>query len=127
MAGAFLAAGVFFIGYNNYLLDKTLSNLKVSLKQLDKEKGQRIAESVRDILDDTFIMEIARKDLDASTLVNGAFVILAILRAISVFPTPVAPINRMLFGIMSPFISDFTFMRRQRFRIEMATFFLALS
>jgi tetratricopeptide (TPR) repeat protein len=73
LLGAFLGATVFFIGYNNYLLDKTLANLKVSLKQLDTEKGREVAKLVGDILDDTFIMEIAKEEIDAVTLAKIEF------------------------------------------------------
>jgi len=70
---AFLGAAVFFVSYNNYLLDKTLANLRVSLKRLDVDRSPEIARSVREILDDTFIMEVARKDLDAATLAKIEF------------------------------------------------------
>tara|TARA_B100000315_G_C14566911_1_gene583412 strand:- start:37 stop:1809 length:1773 start_codon:yes stop_codon:yes gene_type:complete len=70
---AFLAAFVFFFNYNNYLLDKTLANLRVSLKKLESSDESDIAKVVKDILDDTFIMEIAREEIDAATLAKIEF------------------------------------------------------
>ncbi len=64
-------------------------------------------------------------NFEASTLTKGASAIFASLRAISVLPTPVAPIMRMLFGTISFWISDLTCILRQRFLNAMATFRLA--
>ena len=64
-------------------------------------------------------------NLDASTFTKGASAILASLRAISVLPTPVAPIIKMLLGMISVFRSPSTFIRLQRLRKAIATFFFA--
>ncbi len=66
-------------------------------------------------------------NFDASTLMNGAPASRANRRAISVFPTPVGPIMMMLFGRISSRIPSGACCRRQRFRIAMATAFLALA
>mmetsp|Transcript_66394 Transcript_66394/g.182115 ORF Transcript_66394/g.182115 Transcript_66394/m.182115 type:complete len:279 (-) Transcript_66394:121-957(-) len=64
-------------------------------------------------------------NLVASTLMNGAFASFASLRATSVFPTPVGPIIRMFFGMMSSFSGDGTCCLLHRLRIATATAFLA--
>ncbi len=64
-------------------------------------------------------------NFEASTLVKGASAILANLRAISVLPTPVEPIMSILLGMISACISSVAFMRLQRLRRAMATFFFA--
>src|SRR4029079_4501708 len=57
----------------------------------------------------------------ASTLMNGASASRARRRAISVLPTPVGPIIRMFFGVISWRSGSATCWRRQRFRIAIAT------
>src|SRR5690606_12850683 len=64
-------------------------------------------------------------NLDASTFVKGASAIFAKRRAISVFPTPVAPIKRMLLGIISLRKSLGTFILLHLFRSAIETFLLA--
>jgi hypothetical protein len=63
--------------------------------------------------------------LVASTLMNGASASLASRRAISVLPTPVGPIIRMFFGVISPRSAPSTCWRRQRLRSAIATARLA--
>ena len=70
---AFIGAFAFFMFYNRYLLDKTLANLKISLQKLEKMQDPEIVRTVKDILDDTFIMEVAREELDTSTLARIEF------------------------------------------------------
>src|SRR5262245_17851594 len=60
-------------------------------------------------------------NLVASTLMNGASASRASRRAISVLPTPVGPIIRMFFGVISLRSGSGTCMRRQRLRRAMAT------
>ena len=60
-------------------------------------------------------------NLVASILMNGAPARRARRRAISVFPTPVGPIIRMFFGVISARISSPTCIRRQRLRSAIAT------
>src|SRR5687768_6040504 len=56
---------------------------------------------------------------------NGASARRARRRAISVLPTPVGPIMRMFFGVISPRSFSSTCWRRQRLRSAMATARLA--
>src|SRR4051812_27959177 len=56
---------------------------------------------------------------------NGASASLARRRAISVLPTPVGPIIRMFFGVISERIGSSTCWRRQRVRSAIATARLA--
>ncbi len=56
---------------------------------------------------------------------NGARARRARRRAISVLPTPVGPIIRMFFGVISARSGSVTCMRRQRLRSAMATARLA--
>src|SRR5438046_7967272 len=56
---------------------------------------------------------------------NGASASLARRRAISVLPTPVGPIIRMFFGMISPRSFSSTCWRRQRLRNAIATARLA--
>ena len=66
-------------------------------------------------------------NFDASTFTNGACAIFAKRLAISVLPTPVVPIIRILLGIISDRISSSAFIRLQRFLKAIATFFFASS
>src|SRR6202011_6311446 len=56
---------------------------------------------------------------------KGALARRARRRAISVLPTPVGPIMRMFFGVISPRIVSSTCWRRQRLRSAIATARLA--
>jgi len=68
-----VAALIFFLSYNHYLLDKTLANLKISLRELEAADNLELARAVKDILDDTFIMEVAKEELDAASLAKMEF------------------------------------------------------
>ncbi len=61
---AFLGAFIFFLSYNHYLLDSSLVNLKLSLKNL--KATDKLAE-VKNILDDTFLMEISKESFDLAS------------------------------------------------------------
>lgn len=64
LISAFVLAVIFFISYNHYLLDRSLANLRVSLREV---KGARTLEDlrrVRNVLDNTFLYEITRDDFD---------------------------------------------------------------
>src|SRR5262252_6919947 len=52
---------------------------------------------------------------------NGAFASFASRRAISVLPTPVGPIIKMFFGVISPRSGSAICARRQRLRNAIAT------
>jgi len=56
---------------------------------------------------------------------NGAFANFARRREISVLPTPVGPIIKMFFGVISTRSSSSTWLRRHRLRSAMATARLA--
>jgi hypothetical protein len=58
---------------------------------------------------------------------KGASASFARRRAISVLPTPVGPIIRMFFGVISERKGSLTFWRRQRLRSATATACLARS
>jgi len=60
-------------------------------------------------------------NLVASILMNGAWPDAARRRAISVLRTPVGPISRMFFGVISSRRSALTWLRRQRLRRAIAT------
>src|SRR5258706_14759306 len=66
-------------------------------------------------------------NLVASILMNGASASRASRRAISVLPTPVGPIIRMFFGVISWRNGSSTCCRRQRLRSAIATARLAAS
>ncbi|UCG34884.1 MAG: hypothetical protein JSW17_05170 [Candidatus Omnitrophota bacterium] len=68
-----VAALIFFLSYNHYLLDKTLANLKISLKELEAADNLELARAVKGILDDTFIMEVAKEELDVASLAKMEF------------------------------------------------------
>ncbi len=69
-----LALAVIFFGvYNHYIVDKSLVNLKVSLKKLNEVENVEDIKKLKDILDSTFLMEVGRQDLDAATLAKLEF------------------------------------------------------
>lgn len=69
----FLLATAFFLSYNHYLLDRSLVNLKVSLDKLKKAENLEEVKKIKDILDDTFLMEVARGEIDATSLAKIEF------------------------------------------------------
>jgi tetratricopeptide (TPR) repeat protein len=68
LLAAFIGTFIFFAIYNNYLIDKTLANLKISLQKLEEIKDPAIADTVSSILDDTFILEVVQEELDVNCL-----------------------------------------------------------
>ena len=85
-----------------------------------------IARRLARLADAPFIkVEPTSVNLVASTLMKGASASRARRRAISVLPTPVGPIMRMFFGVISPRIVSSTCCRRQRLRRAIATARLA--
>lgn len=64
---AFFGAVIFFASYNHYLLDSSLVNLKLSLKNLD-DSGN--LQEVKGILDDTFLQEISRDSFDLAAAIK---------------------------------------------------------
>ena len=67
---AFFGAFIFFLGYNHYLLDASLANLKISLRDLDGAKNLRDVKNITDILDDSFLNELAKGDFDLTFAVK---------------------------------------------------------
>lgn len=66
----FLCALFFFLGYNHYLLDISLANLKISLRDLDKAQNFTDIKRVTAILDDSFLNELAKGDFDLAFAVK---------------------------------------------------------
>ncbi|MCF7908141.1 MAG: tetratricopeptide repeat protein [Candidatus Omnitrophica bacterium] len=60
LGGAF----VFFAGYNHYLLDNSLVNLKLSLRELDGAETVSQIRAVKDILDNAFVAESTKEGFD---------------------------------------------------------------
>jgi hypothetical protein len=67
---AFLGAFVFFLGYNHYLLDSSLANLKISLNDLEAAKSLNDVKRITGILDDSFLNELAKGDFDLTFAVK---------------------------------------------------------
>lgn len=67
---AFLGAFVFFLGYNHYLLDSSLANLKISLNDLETAKSLNDVKRITGILDDSFLNELAKGDFDLTFAVK---------------------------------------------------------
>ncbi|MCK9613940.1 MAG: tetratricopeptide repeat protein [Candidatus Omnitrophica bacterium] len=60
----FFAAFIFFLGYNHYLLDASLANLKICLNDLDKATTLNDVKKLTSILDDSFLDELVKGDFD---------------------------------------------------------------
>ncbi|MFO8052576.1 MAG: tetratricopeptide repeat protein [Candidatus Omnitrophota bacterium] len=67
---AFVFAGIFFLSYNHYLLDKSLANLRLSLKDVENAKTTQDIQKVKNILDDTFLSEITKDDFDFASVLK---------------------------------------------------------
>lgn len=70
---AFLGAFIFFLGYNHYLLDTSLANLKISLHDLEGAKNLKDVRRITTILDDSFLNELAKGDFDLAFAVKLEF------------------------------------------------------
>jgi len=70
LIAAFLGAFIFFLGYNHYLLDASLANLKISLRDLEGAKNLRDIKNITSILDDSFLNELAKGDFDLAFAVK---------------------------------------------------------
>jgi tetratricopeptide (TPR) repeat protein len=64
LAVVFAGAFVFFLGYNHYLLDSSLANLKISLKELGKAQSLSDIKRITTLLDDSFLTDLAKGDFD---------------------------------------------------------------
>ncbi len=58
---------LFFVSYNNYLLDETFVNLKISLTKLESATNLEEVRQLKGVLDDTFIIQITQKDFDLAS------------------------------------------------------------
>ena len=67
------AAVAFLFYYNHFLLDKTVANLKFSLKKLQVSQGLEEVKKIGEILDDTFLMEMVKADLETTTVARLEF------------------------------------------------------
>jgi len=70
---SFIFAAIFFIFYNQYLIDRSLVNISISLNELEKTKDIRLAKNLKDILDDVFLNELIKEDIDLEVLLNIEF------------------------------------------------------
>ena len=59
-----LTSVIFLFVYNHYLLDRSLANLRVSLKVVEKAKSLEEVKKIRSILQDAFVMEVTAGDFD---------------------------------------------------------------
>ncbi|MDD4182304.1 MAG: tetratricopeptide repeat protein [Candidatus Omnitrophica bacterium] len=67
---AFFCAFIFFLGYNHYLLDSSLANLKISLRDLETARSLTDVKRITGILDDSFLDELAKGDFDLAFAVK---------------------------------------------------------
>ncbi|UCC94683.1 MAG: tetratricopeptide repeat protein [Candidatus Omnitrophota bacterium] len=68
-----VGAIIFFLSYNQYLLDKSLANLKISLKTLETVEQLDETKKIKDILYESFLTEMTSKDLDIASLSKVEF------------------------------------------------------
>jgi len=66
-------AVLFFLSYNRYLLDASFSNIRLSLKKLSAIENAKDIATIKEILDETFLMELAKADLDTVALAKIEF------------------------------------------------------
>lgn len=64
LGSIFVAAVIFLLLYNHYLLDSSLANLGVVLSTLGAQKQLGDTKQIVDILSDTFIIELSKADFD---------------------------------------------------------------
>ncbi|MCM8787192.1 MAG: tetratricopeptide repeat protein, partial [Candidatus Omnitrophica bacterium] len=64
---------LFFFIYNQYILDRSLLNLKISLKTISKIKDTSYAKKIKEILEDTLIEEITKDEIEPLTIVKITF------------------------------------------------------
>ena len=62
------AAIIFFLGYNRYLLDHSLANLRVALDRVSDVKTMEDAKKLASALDYSLITEVASKKLETSNI-----------------------------------------------------------
>ncbi|MCM8831365.1 MAG: tetratricopeptide repeat protein [Candidatus Omnitrophica bacterium] len=64
---------LFFFVYNQYILDRSLFNLKIYLKTISKAKDTSYAKKIKEILEETLIQEVTKDALEPLTIVKIAF------------------------------------------------------
>jgi tetratricopeptide (TPR) repeat protein len=67
---AFIAAFIFFLGYNHYLLDASVANLKISLRDLKKSKDLDDIKKITVLLNDSFLSEVVKGDFDLALAIK---------------------------------------------------------
>lgn len=63
-----VAAVVFFLGYNTYLVDHSLSNLRIALDQVNDVKTLEDAKKLASVLDYSLLNEVSSPELQPATL-----------------------------------------------------------
>lgn len=59
---------IFFLGYNTYLVDRSLANLRIALYSMNNIRDIEDAKKLSKVLDATLIVEIGSKDLSVSNV-----------------------------------------------------------
>jgi len=67
---AVVVISTFFYIYNNYILNKSLYNLKLSLQEINQSENINDAKGIKQLLEEVFLMEAAREKIDPATLVK---------------------------------------------------------
>jgi len=73
LIGVLLVTFLFFLIYNQFLLDANLTNLRVSLNALDLAEVSGDVDKIAALLNDAFISELKKKDLDVIALIKLEF------------------------------------------------------
>lgn len=67
---SFTCAVIFFLVYNSYLLDKSLANLKISLKELNTATNFEEVREITALLNDSFLSDLTKGDFDLAFAVK---------------------------------------------------------
>jgi tetratricopeptide (TPR) repeat protein len=65
-----VAAVVFFLGYNVYLVDRSLVNLRFALNRIDNVKSLEDAKKISSVLSATLLAEVASKEVAAGSIAH---------------------------------------------------------
>jgi len=63
-----LAAVIFFLGYNTYLVDYSLANLKTTLIKVDSAGNLDDAKKLISLLDDSLLQEVVSRESEIENL-----------------------------------------------------------
>lgn len=66
-----LGAVIFFLGYNTYLVDRSLTNLRFALNKIDDIKNIKDAKKLAAVFEATLAMEVASKDLSPANIAKA--------------------------------------------------------